>query len=85
MGCTHYPLLSDTIKKYTPKGVTILSQGKIVADSLQDYLKRHEEMEIRLSKGGKRRFLTTGNAEDFSDKTKVFFGRKVKAEKVQLK
>lgn len=84
LGCTHYPLLSDTIEKYTPKGVSVLSQGKIVADSLKDYLRRHEEMEIRLSKGGKRKFLTTGNAEEFSSKTKVFYGRKVKAKKVDL-
>ncbi len=84
LGCTHYPLLSDTIEKHTPKGVSVLSQGKIVADSLKDYLRRHEEMEIRLSKGGKRKFLTTGNAEDFSSKTKVFYGRKVKAKKVDL-
>lgn len=84
LGCTHYPLLSSTIEKYTPKGVSVLSQGKIVADSLQDYLQRHEEMEVRLTKGGKRSFLTTGNAEDFSSKTKVFYGRKVKAKKVEL-
>jgi glutamate racemase len=85
LGCTHYPLLSSTIKKYTPKGVTILSQGKIVADSLKDYLMRHEEMEGLLSKGGKQFFLTTGNEEDFSKKTKVFYGRKVKAKTVYLK
>jgi len=85
LGCTHYPLLSDTIEKYTPQGVSVLSQGKIVADSLKDYLERHAEMETRLSKGEKRRFLTTGNAKDFSDKTKVFYGRKVKAKTVYLK
>ena len=85
LACTHYPLLSSTIEKYTPKGVTVLSQGHIVADSLKDYLSRHEEMEVRLSKGGKRQFLTTGNAEDFSSKTKVFYGKKVKAKTVYLK
>ncbi len=85
LGCTHYPLLSSTIEKYTPKEVTVLSQGKIVADSLKDYLMRHEKMETRLSKGGKQKFLTTGNAEDFSAKTKRFYGRKVKAKTVYLK
>jgi len=85
LGCTHYPLLASTIEKFTPKGVKVLSQGKIVADSLKDYLKRHEKMQVRLSKGGNRDFLTTGNAEDFSTKAKEFYGRKIKVKTVSLK
>lgn len=43
LGCTHYPLLKDKVEKYVPEGVTVLSQGAIVADSLADYLNRHPE------------------------------------------
>ena len=45
LGCTHYPLLINTIKKHLPTNIILLSQGEIVADGLVDYLKRHPEME----------------------------------------
>jgi glutamate racemase len=41
LACTHYPLLKEKIEKHLPEGVTLVSQGQIVADSLQDYLQRH--------------------------------------------
>lgn len=48
LGCTHYPVLYDTIRKAVPPHVDVLPQGTIVADSLADYLRRHPEMEERL-------------------------------------
>lgn len=84
LGCTHYPLLLPTIEKFTPAGVSVLSQGSIVADSLADYLQRHTEMEVRLSRQGGRRFLTTGGAVGFSNKTELFYGEKIEAETVVI-
>jgi glutamate racemase len=45
LACTHYPLLMEKIKKAVPAGVTVLSQGQIVADSLAEYLQNHPKME----------------------------------------
>ncbi len=59
LGCTHYPLLCEKIKKYVPAHVKIIEQGPIVAHSLKDYLDRHPEMEQRCSKGGSCRYTTT--------------------------
>ena len=39
LGCTHYPILLPKIRKYMPESITIVSQGKLVADSLKDYLR----------------------------------------------
>ncbi len=79
LGCTHYPLLYDKIVKYVPEGVNIISQGKITADSLADYLKRHPEMESRCSKGGVTTYMTTENPEKFADLASVFLDREVEA------
>lgn len=49
LGCTHYPLVERQIRRFLPPGVNLVSQGRIVADSLADYLKRHPEMEARIS------------------------------------
>ena len=50
LGCTHYPMIAETIRKFLPAGVSLISQGEIVAESLADYLLRHPEMENRLNK-----------------------------------
>lgn len=85
LACTHYPLLMNSIERFKPEGVKVLSQGKIVAESLTDYLIRHPEMEIRLSRNSERHFLTTGDAASFSAKTTKFYGQPITATHVALK
>ena len=84
LGCTHYPLLIDTIQKYVPENIKILQQGEITAEKLREYLTRHPEMENRLSKNGSLRFQTTESAENFEGKAALFMGHKVVAEHVHF-
>ena len=84
LGCTHYPLLMDKIKKYIPSGVRIMPQGDYVASSLKCYLERHPEMQERLSQGGKILYHTTEQADVFQLSASVFMGQKVTAERVLL-
>ncbi len=86
LGCTHYPLITDKIKQFLPKNINLISQGEIVADSLIDYLKRHQEIEINCSKNGNRQFLTTDSTELFDNNAVLFLDNifKVKSEKITL-
>lgn len=85
LGCTHYPLLLNKIKKYTPENVRIIPQGQYVANSLKDYLMRHKDMEERISKGGSTRFLTTEEPSSFSESASVFLkDTSVQAERITL-
>lgn len=84
LGCTHYPLLCEKIKKYVPAHVKIIEQGPIVAHSLKDYLDRHPEMEQRCSKGGSCRYTTTEDASRFSPVASIFVNHTVNAEHVVL-
>jgi glutamate racemase len=84
LGCTHYPLLNEKIKENLPKGVKLISQGEIVADSLADYLQRHPEIEIKCSKTGKKVFYTTDSTEDFDNHATIFFGEAVRSRHVDL-
>ncbi len=84
LGCTHYPLLLDKIERYVPEGTKVLSQGKIVANSLADYLERHPEMAARCSRGGECTYLTTENPEKFAEATSVFLSTPVTAQSVTL-
>jgi glutamate racemase len=84
LGCTHYPLLIDTIQKFVPKNIRILQQGEITAEKLLDYLKRHPEIEERLTKNASLQFQTTESAENFNGKAALFMGHKVEAGHVHL-
>ena len=85
LGCTHYPLMKKEIKKVMGKKITLLSSGKITAQSLKDYLDRHPEIENKLSKNRKREFLTTDDPVTFKKFTEKHFGMKIKMpEKVKL-
>ncbi len=84
LGCTHYPLLAHKIKQFLPEGITLLSQGEIVADSLKDYLHRHPEMEARCTMGGSYTFYTTEQAATFEERGSRFFGQPIQAQQITL-
>lgn len=79
LACTHYPLLINKIRRYAPEGVKILQQGGLVADSLKDYLRRHPEMDCRLSRGGSVEFLTSENTAKFDELASLFTDHPVKS------
>jgi glutamate racemase len=84
LACTHYPLLHDKIREYTPADIKILSQGEIVARSFADYLRRHPEMEKRISRTGKRDFFTTDSTADFDRHAAKFYGAEVQSNHIDL-
>ncbi|HCI04771.1 TPA: glutamate racemase [Patescibacteria group bacterium] len=84
LGCTHYGVLEKKIKRSIGADVSIVSEGKIVADKLADYLKRHNEIEKFLLKGKKRIFYTTDLTARFESLGSKFFGQKLKPIKIRL-
>ncbi len=50
LGCTHYPLLMQKINQYLPENVKAIAQARYIAESLNDYLKRHPEMDKNVQK-----------------------------------
>lgn len=84
LGCTHYPLLLDQVENAVPSGVRVLTQGDIVAASLEDYLHRHPEIDELCSRGGTIRFLTTESVEKFASSASIFLKQPIEAEHVTL-
>jgi glutamate racemase len=85
LGCTHYPLLMKTIRKYLPPGIQVIDQGPVVAEKLKDYLYRHPEMDLRISRNATVSYLTTETSEIFEAKAELFLGEQVKANTLQLR
>jgi glutamate racemase len=84
LGCTHYPLLAEKIKSILPEGISVVSQGEIVAKSLVDYLQRHPDMDKRCTKNATIRYLTTESVEKFASSASVFLHQEIEAEHIDL-
>lgn len=84
LGCTHYPLLFNSILKYVPRGVKIVPQGEYVANSLKTYLGIHPEMEQSITKTGSVHYLTTENPAKFKESAQVFLHEQIEVENVTL-
>ena len=55
LGCTHYPLLKDVFRRYLPR-TAVISQDEFMAEKLRDYLKRHPEINEKLTQKGEKSF-----------------------------
>ena len=84
LGCTHYPLLIKLIRKYVPENIQLLEQGQIVSEKLVEYLKKHSEVDRRISRNGSIVFETTEHATVFEMKSALFLGQSVRAETIHL-
>lgn len=84
LACTHYPLIKKRIEKFLPPSIKIIAQGEIVAESLQDYLQRHAEIQTQLSQHKTVQFFTTDSAEDFNNHATIFYGDRTNAKHVEL-
>ncbi len=84
LGCTHFPLLYNKVRAYTPAHVKLISQGEYVSHSLKDYLTRHVELERLITRGAQARFLTTDDSTKFDTSATIFLGQTVESEQITL-
>lgn len=73
LGCTHYGLIKDKIKKTISKKTLIIDEGNEVAKKLTTYLKNHSEIEKKLAKQGKREFYVTDLNDRYQKMAEKFF------------
>ncbi|GGH25624.1 glutamate racemase [Cribrihabitans marinus] len=73
LGCTHYPLMQDIFQDALGADVKVFSQGRLVADSLADYLVRHPDM-LGTGSGG---FVTTGDPTRVGQRATQFLRRRI--------
>lgn len=84
LGCTHYGLIKKDIEKITGQKIKLLVEGRVVAEKLKDYLRRHKEIEKTLTKNSSVEILTTDLTDNFEKIGKRFFKKTFKAKKVNL-
>ena len=84
LACTHYPVLLEKIREYSPADMKIVSQGEIVAESLEDSLKRPPEIEQLCSRNRNISFYTTDSTIDFDNHASLFFSEAVTSNHIDL-
>ncbi|OGY43895.1 MAG: glutamate racemase [Candidatus Buchananbacteria bacterium RIFCSPHIGHO2_01_FULL_39_14] len=84
LGCTHYPILFKEFQQISGRQVKVLDSAKIIVEKLVDYLKRHPEIESKLTKGKQHRYLVTDLTDKFQENAQNWLGQKIKLEKISL-
>lgn len=97
LGCTHFPLLLPKIEHQLKiltaqlsivnrqlTTIKLVPQGQYIASSLEDYLRRHPEMDARLTRGGTCQYLTTESATKFRESASLFLNEEVTVQHIAL-
>lgn len=77
LGCTHYPFLYREIQKIMGRKTNVLNSGKIIANSLKDYLLRHAELKLEPVAQPIYRYYTTDDPRLFKELGEKFLGKKI--------
>ena len=56
----------------------------MVGPKLATYLSRHSRIDVKCLKNSKVRFITTDDPENFERQAKLFYGKTLNAQKVNL-
>jgi len=84
LGCTHYGILENKIKKIVGSSINIVSDKRAVPKKLKNYLQRHPEIEKVLKKKNSVNFYTTDITDKFNILGSKFFGKKIEVKKILL-
>ncbi|MDR1195150.1 MAG: glutamate racemase [Endomicrobium sp.] len=77
LGCTHYPLLKNTLKKIAGKNIRLIDSANATASSVKKILEENA-MTSGKNSGGKLLFYASDNPEKFQKIGSRFFTNKIK-------
>ncbi|MFV2061910.1 MAG: glutamate racemase, partial [Chloroflexota bacterium] len=73
LGCTHYPLLADAIRRVVGGSIAVIDSASATASALASLLEVHE-LGAPATAQGRHRMLTTGGVDRFRDTAVRLFG-----------
>ena len=84
LGCTHYPLIADKIRRIMGKNVLVINPGHIVAQAVARLITENTALSAALSHTDSTTFLTTDNAEKFRILATRFWGSPIAVTTIAL-
>lgn len=82
LGCTHYPILSDAIRKILGDGVTLINAGTSTAFAIKDYLQSNN-VENKTVGDVKHSFYVSDKPDSFVKQASILLGREINDNNVQ--
>lgn len=76
LGCTHYPLMVDSIGSSMGPGVRLISSARETAVEVRSILDRRGQLSI-VKKGADYRFMSTGDTSKFMELGSMFLGQDI--------
>lgn len=76
LGCTHYPLLKDTINKVTDGKLTLVDAGKASAEYLKEYL---TDNGLESNTKAEYKYYVSDEGTDFVKIAEMFLSRKIES------
>lgn len=77
LGSTHYAWIKEQIQSIVGPKIKLISQSDVVPKKLEDYLKRHPEIDAHLKKESNHQFCVTKLTDEVSGLGKRLFGEGV--------
>ena len=84
LGCTHYGILENKIRKIIGPNIALVSEARVVPKKLKIYLEKHSELEKTLSKKSIIHFYSTDSTDNFKILGSKLFGRQIQVKKAIL-
>lgn len=84
LGCTHYPIIKHQINKFYNFEVDIVDSGKIVANSLKEFLAQNNLLNDASSGSPDLKFYVSDLTHYFKLISKMFFEEEIDLEKLTL-
>jgi len=76
LGCTHYPHMTNTIKKVLGDNVTLIDSGASCADYVKDYLIKNDMLAIK-KQDEQYKYFVSDSTSDFSKIANLFLGKNI--------
>jgi len=73
LGCTHYPVLSDAIRKILGDGVTLINAGTATAKAVSSFLQENDLLNSDAKKGNIK-FFVSDKADSFRQQASILLG-----------
>jgi len=84
LGCTHYGLIEKTVQHMVGKKITIIHQGRVVAQKLKEYLIKHPDLDRKLAKKADYQFFVTDLNPRYEKMARFFFSKPIQIQQIHL-
>ncbi len=82
LGCTHFPFLYKVVKKIAGDNIAVIDPSAYLVLKVKEFLEKRELLHIGIAH---RIYFTTGEREEFLDKTRIFLDFPAeKVEKIEI-